>query len=283
MAEFKFPCPQCGQHIQCDTGYAGMQIDCPICKRVILVPQPPRAAATPPVSAKSRTWRNVLVVAALVVALAGLITAGWFGYSKIKFHRNPVINTPNLLGYWRFSPDAPTKNSFGTNLAIFSGNAIVGPAGSGPRWDTTAILLDGNASYVTTTLVGGLAKRGPNANQGSIIVWFKLAALPSNAGRIFFLAGESVSGNDFDLQIEPSDNRLRFYTDGGSCTVSTNPLTAGDINVWHFVAVTFISGASRKIYLNGVQVGSSVPGPHNPAHGGTFSIGDSHFFTGRYA
>ena len=218
----------------------------------------------------------------MAVVFAGLVIGGWYGCLKIKFHNNPVLNTPNLLGYWRFSPDTQTKSSFGTNLAIFSGNAIAGPAGSGPRRDTSAILLDGTAAYATTTLVGGLAERGPNANQGSIIAWFKLAVLPSNAGRIFSLAGESVDANDFDLQIEPGDNRFRFYTDSGSCTVAADPLTAGDINVWHFVAATFISGASRKIYLDGEQVGSSIPGPHNPALGGTFSIGDSHVFTGRY-
>jgi transcription elongation factor Elf1 len=31
MAEFKFSCPQCGQRIQCDAGYAAAQINCPSC------------------------------------------------------------------------------------------------------------------------------------------------------------------------------------------------------------------------------------------------------------
>jgi len=47
MAEFKFSCPQCGQHIQCDTGYSGMQINCPTCQQAIVVPQAPRSAAAP--------------------------------------------------------------------------------------------------------------------------------------------------------------------------------------------------------------------------------------------
>jgi hypothetical protein len=48
MAEFKFSCPHCSQHIQCDTGYAGTQINCPACKQAIVVPQaPPSAAASP--------------------------------------------------------------------------------------------------------------------------------------------------------------------------------------------------------------------------------------------
>src|SRR5271170_8239015 len=59
MAEFKFSCPQCGQHIACDTGYAGMQINCPTCQQLIVVPQSPQAprmAAAPPTppSAPSR-------------------------------------------------------------------------------------------------------------------------------------------------------------------------------------------------------------------------------------
>src|ERR1039458_331452 len=47
MAEFKFACPQCGQPIQCDTGYAGAQINCPSCQQSIVVPQAPRFAAAP--------------------------------------------------------------------------------------------------------------------------------------------------------------------------------------------------------------------------------------------
>lgn len=48
MAEFKFSCPHCSQHIQCDTGYSGAQINCPSCQRAIIVPPAPHAAAPPP-------------------------------------------------------------------------------------------------------------------------------------------------------------------------------------------------------------------------------------------
>src|SRR6185437_7753604 len=47
MADFKFSCPGCGQHIACDTGYSGMQINCPTCKQAIVVPQAPAVAAAP--------------------------------------------------------------------------------------------------------------------------------------------------------------------------------------------------------------------------------------------
>jgi len=40
--EFKFSCPKCGQHIRCDQGYSGRQINCPACRHEIRVPEPIR-------------------------------------------------------------------------------------------------------------------------------------------------------------------------------------------------------------------------------------------------
>jgi len=98
MAEFKFFCPQCGQHIQCDTSYAGQQINCPVCQQVIAVPHPPRAASAVslPVAVKPRVLRNVLVAATAMAVLAGLVVGGWYGYSKFKFRKFP----PGLVALW---------------------------------------------------------------------------------------------------------------------------------------------------------------------------------------
>jgi len=48
MAEFKFSCPHCDQHIQCDTDHSGMQINCPTCEQAIVVPPAPSGTPTPP-------------------------------------------------------------------------------------------------------------------------------------------------------------------------------------------------------------------------------------------
>ena len=48
MSDIKFSCPQCQQHIQCEEGYAGMEIGCPTCKTRIVVPGRPAAPPTPP-------------------------------------------------------------------------------------------------------------------------------------------------------------------------------------------------------------------------------------------
>jgi len=44
MSEFKYACPVCGQHIQCDSSQAGTVVDCPTCFQKITVPQAPAGA-----------------------------------------------------------------------------------------------------------------------------------------------------------------------------------------------------------------------------------------------
>jgi outer membrane lipoprotein-sorting protein len=140
MAEFKFSCPQCGQHIQCDTGYAGAQINCPSCQQSIVVPQAPRSAAAPPAAPvpppappglatrqstmtpatgrrfagapgaqpaakpKSKVLKTVLVITASVAVLAGLGAGGWFGFSKYKEHKAAKANPAAQVA-------APTVNA----------------------------------------------------------------------------------------------------------------------------------------------------------------------------
>ena len=52
MADMKFSCPQCGQHIGYNEAWVGHQIECPACHNSIIVPQiqrqpAPSAAAVP--------------------------------------------------------------------------------------------------------------------------------------------------------------------------------------------------------------------------------------------
>jgi hypothetical protein len=47
MADIKFSCPHCQQHIQADSGYAGVQINCPACNGAMMVPGTPAPAPAP--------------------------------------------------------------------------------------------------------------------------------------------------------------------------------------------------------------------------------------------
>jgi len=71
--------------------------------------------------------------------------------------------------------------------------------------NSRAVKLNGRDAYVVSTQSGGIA------GAVSIMAWVNLDSLPSNALHIFYVAGESQSGNDLDMQIE-TDNILRFFT-----------------------------------------------------------------------
>jgi hypothetical protein len=45
MSEFKFECPHCQQHLQCDEGLSGRQIQCPKCQHLIRIPAAPGKTA----------------------------------------------------------------------------------------------------------------------------------------------------------------------------------------------------------------------------------------------
>ncbi|MGD0816085.1 MAG: Ig-like domain-containing protein [Verrucomicrobiota bacterium] len=203
----------------------------------------------------------------------------------VATYDNLVVSTANLLGFWPFTTSSQANSVVNGYTGAFAGGAFIGGAGSGPTLvDTpgnTAVILNGSPAYVDTSLVGGLSTSSAYTNQGSIIGWFNLNNLPATAGHIFTIAAESQLGNDFDLQID-ANNTIGFYTDNGSSTSDPTALTASDLNVWHFVAGTFISGTSRDLYLDGMLVARSGPGTHDPTNGGTFSMGASDVFANRY-
>ena len=164
MAEFKFLCPQCGQQIQGDTGYSGMQINCPACKQAIVVPPASSGlstrqdaaapvaerpfsgvpAAHAPTPANSRTLRNVLVIAASVVVLAGLVIGGWFCYSQLKHHQAG----PNLIGWWKLDDGSGTVAKDSSRAFKCNVGELVGD----PKWAKGrkggALRLDGS-QYVS--------------------------------------------------------------------------------------------------------------------------------------
>ena len=55
MNQFKFSCPHCEQHLQCDEQASGREIQCPNCQHLIrILPIPGRTAEYNPESGK--TW-----------------------------------------------------------------------------------------------------------------------------------------------------------------------------------------------------------------------------------
>jgi len=77
MADLKFSCPQCRQHIKCDASYAGLQINCPSCQKSIAVPAVPSVVPSGErviqIQIKVSTLRKTAIGALCLLLAVGLI------------------------------------------------------------------------------------------------------------------------------------------------------------------------------------------------------------------
>ncbi len=199
-----------------------------------------------------------------------------------------VKRLPGLLGYWRFS--SSLNSDVNGYLATAQGGASIVPEGSGP------ILGDNARNAALWFPVGGAGAAAPSvrtdlvgeiADEGTILCWCYLDALPSDEHHTFYIAGESEFRNDFDLYID-GDNHLKFFTDNGTSTVSPIRLQRSDVHVWHFLAATFLAHHDRALYMDGKEVAVKPCGAHETSKTAPFCIASAisspaSFFVGRIA
>jgi DNA-directed RNA polymerase subunit RPC12/RpoP len=108
MSAFKYACPVCGQHIECDVSQTGTVMECPTCFQKITVPQAPAAenpkfimkgtkvgerptatafAASGTVVAPVKRFPSALLGMILLLCVAG---AGLLLFREALFHSNPA-------------------------------------------------------------------------------------------------------------------------------------------------------------------------------------------------
>jgi TIR domain/Concanavalin A-like lectin/glucanases superfamily len=216
-----------------------------------------------------------IVVAILALPLVPRLTIR-AGVSTADFASAVVVTNP--LAYWTLqsrngaslvSPYYPSTDENGAAVVF---------AGPGAP-EANALSLQGNTTsspqYISTGLSGGIP------GQGSMMAWVNLANLPSLAGRIFYVSGESQFGNDFDVQFR-TDNNICFYTGGGEYTNSA-PDPATLVGNWHMITVTYRGGSNgvRNIYWDGTLAASFTGAVYNGIKSNPFNIGYSTVFTGR--
>ncbi|MGO8767002.1 MAG: hypothetical protein ACLQSR_17940 [Limisphaerales bacterium] len=82
MAEFNFSCPQCGRQIQCDTGYSGKQINCPVCQKPVVVPPSVAPPGEPIIqlNLKVSTLRKVAIVGLCLLLMAGIGASALYAF-----------------------------------------------------------------------------------------------------------------------------------------------------------------------------------------------------------
>ncbi|MGA2653895.1 MAG: LamG domain-containing protein [Terracidiphilus sp.] len=184
-----------------------------------------------------------------------------------------VANT-HPLAFYRL--DSTSGQSLvGTTTYQATGSAGIATSGAPV---TTAngryLKLDGKTAHITTTQMGGVGAAA------TIMAWVNLAELPSKAGRIFYIAGESENGNDLDLQIEP-DNVLRFFTaSGGNLQFKVQPDSL--IGQWHQVVATIDTPTQKRVIYWDGKVVATDKGGGRAGKKNVFTIGESSVFTGRF-
>ena len=235
MAEFKFFCPQCGQQILCDTGYSGTQINCPACKQVIVVPQAPGFAApaaqsqTPPTS---RAFQNVLAIAASVIVLAGLIAAGWFGYSKYKRGHLPS----GLVALW--SGEGNANDSVGAN-----NGTLVGEVGFADGKVGQAFSFNGRNSYVS---IPDSTSLDVLATSITVMAWIKVNHSTVNSD----WEGIVTKGNASWRLMATAGTKTVYFAASGTSSADIGGSRNVNDGQWHHVAGVY-DGANLLIYVDG--------------------------------
>jgi hypothetical protein len=200
----------------------------------------------------------------------------------VSYSKTLLMMGALVLAGCKSASDAPDKPGLdaavkGTQpLAYYRLNSSKGSseAGGTSYEFTGGTELNGKNTWIKTTQMGGIEKTG------SIMAWVRLAVAPKDAGHILYVAGESQSGNDFDLQFE-QDNNLRFFTGaGGNVAYAPDPGTL--VNQWHMIVATMDAAApARAIYWDGKPAAADHENS-NAKKTGQFTIGESPVFTGRF-
>jgi hypothetical protein len=194
-----------------------------------------------------------------------------------------VENTSGLLGYYPFTSASQANDAANGHTGVLQGSASIGGAGTGFGTDPnqSSLVLPNNPNSGSFATAGGSDPlQGGVGSTGTVIAWINLASLPSTAGRIFSIAGESQNGDDLDLQIDPSKNQLQFFDAGGGFTGASTDFTQSDLGQWIFVAATFSNSGSTDVYIDGALAGTGGAGGHG-AESEPFYVGQSNVFGNR--
>ncbi|WP_293379160.1 LamG-like jellyroll fold domain-containing protein [Phenylobacterium sp.] len=225
--------------------------------------------------------REFLAASAAAALLAG---AGMAGQAAAQTaYDTAVENTAGLLGYYPFTQASQANDVANGHTGTLQGSASIGGAGTGFGTDPnqSSLVLPNTPNTGSYATAGGANPlQGGVSSTGTVAAWINLASLPSTAGRIFSIAGESQGGDDLDLQIDNSDNQLRFYTNGGGYVGAATDFDSSSLNQWIFVVGTFSDTGTTDLYVDGVLAGTGGPGGHG-AENEPFYVGQSNAFGNR--
>ena len=209
---------------------------------------------------------------AAALVLSGFAGLGGAGFAAGQADFASTVTNSHPVAYFRM--DATSGKSQSGAASYTSQGGVSVAEGSLPTGIASYAQLDGKSGWIVTTQKGGVT------TAASIMAWVNLADLPSKAGRTFYVAGESQSGNDLDVQIE-TDNVLRFFTGAGG-RVEFAPPQATLLNQWHMIVATLDTASkARAIYWDGKPAAHDAGGG-NSNKTAAFSVGASTVWGNRW-
>jgi DNA-directed RNA polymerase subunit RPC12/RpoP len=247
MAEFKFTCPQCKQHIQCDSSYIGSQINCPACRQAIIVPPAPPMVALPgerTIQFKVSTLRKAALVGLgtlLAVGIAAVIIYSMGNSTRTIWTEWSVLdgNEDN----WSFAHGKIHAHSV-------AGESIL--ASEKEYGDVTY-----SANVNTTNREATLAIRMQDASNGYLIL-FAPAGTPVPWNRTGFVAViKKVSGSETTLV---TYNKRQLSTIGQSAKIKV-----------------IARGPSIEVQLNGAKILHASDSTFATGHIGLRIFGDPNY------
>ncbi len=271
MAEFKFSCPQCGQNIRGDVGYAGLQINCPACRQCIVIPPPPTQSPIPPATRATAVKppgrfrlpvlkrfklpaKRTLLIAGVsaAVLLAVIITTIYFGFWN---------STRTIWNSW--TPLSGDKKQWSYAHGKITGHSATGEimlASPGKYSDVTF-----SATVQITSGQAALAIRMQDRNNGYLVVFAAgRARNPGNGGSVVL---EKVASGNGTILATTRENLTSVSSIGQTAKIKV--IARGSLmEIW--VDGKKLLQARDSTYTAG-RIGVAISGNANVTRDATFS------------
>lgn len=163
---------------------------------------------------------------------------------------------PTPIAHWALDESSGTtaEDSIGTNDGTLTGNSVTWQSAGG-RVDG-ALQFGGTYDYIVKTGATGLPALRSNL---TISAWYYLTATPVNWGYVASLVNQGANavtrlgiGNTGAVAIG------KYGASSGIINTAATP----SLNAWHLYTYTF-DGTTNRLYIDGVEVGSSTNLPDN--------------------
>jgi hypothetical protein len=156
--------------------------------------------------------------------------------------------------------DAANTKSYpgtGTSWLDLSKNGNTGTLVSNPTFNPSdgsgGIVFNGSNQYCQVANATSL-----NSTSGSINVWFKMISVTSGTIAAAAIIGKSditSSFNGYNILIGDGGGMFIQIKNSSQTTQSNLPITLSK-NIWYLVTLTYVSGVSHALYINGTLYNS---------------------------